>query len=295
MCKKPKSLFIFLDGVGLGSTNPTVNPFIAANTKFFEQLLGNQLSLELNEIITKDLVFKQIDASLGITGLPQSATGQTAILSGLNASKIIGNHYGPYPGPSLKKILDSTNIFSDLAAKDKTINLLNIYPPAYFEQKRLRENAIVYAYKTSGKKLNELDSYLKDSISVDLTGEYLQKVLPNVQAISPYEMGKRAAEISANYDFSFFDYWPSDLTGHRSSLAEAIELIEKLDSFLLGVLDNLKCTTLIITSDHGNLEDKSTKTHTLAKVPLIVYGQNAMSFAQIEDLTAVADVIRELC
>jgi len=292
---EPKQiLFIFLDGVGLGTTNPAINPFITAKTKFFEQLLGNKLFYGLNEIVNQGLVFKPLDASLGIKGLPQSATGQTAIVTGLNAPKLIGNHYGPYPGPSLKKILDSGNVFADLASKNKTINLLNVYPPAYFEQKRLRENVIVYAYKTSEQKLHQLDSYLNKSISVDLSGEYLQKILPDLELLSPYETGKRAAEISTNFDFSFFDFWPTDLTGHRSSLSEAIELIERLDSFLLGVFENLKDTTLIITSDHGNLEDKSTKTHTLAKVPLIVYGKNAKSFAKVDNLTGIADVIKSL-
>jgi len=292
--RKQKILFIFLDGVGLGCSDIEINPFIRAKTNFFEQLLGGKLSSGLNEIISQDLVFKHIDSTLGIKGLPQSASGQTAIVTGVNAPKIIGNHYGPYPGPSLKKILDAGNIFSDLSAKAKSINLLNIYPPAYFSQKRLRENAIVYAYKTSGNRLNELDSYLNKSISVDLTGEYLQKIMPSLPLLSPYETGKRAAEISGNYDFSFFDYWPTDLTGHRSSLSEAIELIEKLDSFLLGVYENLKDTILIITSDHGNLEDKSSKTHSLAKVPLIVAGKNAKSFAEIDNLTQIAEVIKDL-
>ncbi len=294
MLEPKQILFIFLDGVGLGSTDPLINPFIRAKTKFFEQLLGNKLSSELVEITSSKLVFKHIDAALGIKGLPQSATGQTAILSGLNASKIIGNHYGPYPGPSLKKILDAGNIFSDLAANGKTINLLNIYPPAYFSQKRLRENAVVYAYKSSGNKLNELDGYLNKSISVDLSGQYLQKIMPDLPLLSPYQTGKKAAEISSNYNFSFFDFWPTDLTGHRSSLSEAIELIEKLDLFLLAIFDNLKDSTLIITSDHGNLEDKSRKSHSLAKVPLIVYGQNAQDFAKVNNLTEIAGIIKKI-
>jgi hypothetical protein len=46
-----------------------------------------------------------LDASLGVPGLPQSATGQTSILTGVNAPAEMGRHISGFPGPTLRRIL----------------------------------------------------------------------------------------------------------------------------------------------------------------------------------------------
>ncbi len=48
---------------------------------------------------------------LGVEGLPQSGTGQTSIFCGVNASKIVGKHFGPYPYSTLIPIIKEKNIF----------------------------------------------------------------------------------------------------------------------------------------------------------------------------------------
>ena len=117
-------LFLFLDGVGLGDNNPETNPFAKAKTPFLEKLLGGKLTTDLDPISTKTLLFKGIDAKLDHNGLPQSATGQTALLTGKNAAAIMKGHYGPWPGPTLKKELDKGTLFSDVLASGKTAQLV---------------------------------------------------------------------------------------------------------------------------------------------------------------------------
>ncbi len=286
-----KLLFIFLDGVGLAAKAQT-NPFYLARTGFLEKLLKGKLLSTSKAISQKDLVFKKLDANLGVKGLPQSATGQTAILTGKNAAKTIGNHYGPQPGPSLKKIIDEGNIFLKLTRHGKTVRLLNAYPPAYFRQKRLRESAIVYAYKSIGQELSKLESYKNgESISVDLSGEYFATISPDIEIISAYNMGKRAANIAQNYDFSFFDFWPTDHAGHRADIADAVSLIEKLDLFLAGINAEQKDLSLLISSDHGNLEDKTTKSHSRNKVPLIAVGKEAYKFKNVNSIIDLSRAI----
>ena len=82
-------LFLFLDGVGLGSDNPKVNPFVAARTPFMEGFLGGKLTASLAERLEPEFTFKHLDARLGFEGLPQSATGQTALLTGKNGAEIM--------------------------------------------------------------------------------------------------------------------------------------------------------------------------------------------------------------
>jgi hypothetical protein len=40
-----------------------------------------------------------LDASLCVPGLPQSATGQAALLTGLNAPELMGRHIEGFPPP----------------------------------------------------------------------------------------------------------------------------------------------------------------------------------------------------
>ena len=100
------------------------------------------------------------------------------------------------------------------------------------------------------------------------------------------------AQEAALVDFTFFDFWVTDDMGHRGSFKEAVVLVEKLDGFLAGVSESLGETTLLLTSDHGNLEDKTTRSHTLAPVPLLAVGPQAKRFAEVNSLLGVAPAIR---
>ncbi len=282
-------LFLFLDGVGLGESNIKTNPFLKAKTPFLNSLINADLSKEAAEQINENLVFKHLDACLGHEGLPQSATGQTALLTGKNGAQIMNGHYGPWPGPSLKKELDKGTLFSTFGATNA--QLCNVYPPGFFralERGKQKQNVPVYAAQQAGIKLLELSDYAqKNAISLDLTGDYLNQLDSSYEKLEPYFMGARLAKMAQNKRFSFFDYWPSDQVGHRGSFDEALCLIEKLDRFMQGVAQHLSGVSLVITSDHGNLEDKSVKTHTKAAVPLFVLGSAAKHF---ETATSILDV-----
>jgi len=58
----------------------------------------------------------------------------------------------------------------------------------------------------------------------------------------------------------------------------------KLEAFVRSVLDELRAdlsadTQVLLTSDHGNLEDATTRRHTTNPVPLIVWGDGARETA----------------
>ncbi|MEZ4605252.1 MAG: alkaline phosphatase family protein [Deinococcales bacterium] len=288
-------LFFFLDGIGLGDVKDS-NPFVKAKTPFLESLLGGRLTGELLEHHHKISLFKKLDARLGLSGLPQSATGQSSLLTGKNAALWMGRHYGPWPGPRLKALLDEDNLFLRVFKANLPIALLNAYPNGYFEalaQKRLKPNALSYAYQTSGLKLlNQRDYQAGLAISADLTGSYLHQDNPQFPLYEPQAAGYLLAKLAQNYPFSMFDFWLSDRAGHEFSFEESLELIERLDSFLAGLFEGQgQDLTILITSDHGNLEDKSHTRHSFNPVPLIVKGPGTHHFARAQALDDIASAI----
>lgn len=278
-------LFVFVDGVGLGE-DAAHNPFATADTPTLDALLGGSLTAARAAFTASDKLFGKLDARLGVKGLPQSATGQTSLLTGKNAAAHMGRHYGPYPGPTVKELLASCTLFHDLP---KSV-LANVYPPKFTERARL--NAVVYAAVQAGVSLRGFADYQQGrAISADLTGDYLTKAA-GADPKTPFVMGQQLARMAQEQPFTMFDFWLSDEAGHRWHLTEAKALVTRLDSFLAGVLAARDNLTVLLTSDHGNLEDKTRKTHTLADVPLIVVGKGAPAFANAASLTDIAPAVR---
>ena len=85
--------------------------------------------------------------------------------------------------------------------------------------------------------------------------------------------------------------------GHEQDMAKAKEVLTSLARFireLLARLD-LETTTVILTSDHGNIEDLSSRNHTLHEVPTIIWGaQREQVAARIKTLADITPAIVEL-
>lgn len=288
-------LFLFLDGVGLGQDVPEINPFAAAHMPCLRTLIGGALTRSLPTQDTAGLLYGRLDAGLGHPGLPQSATGQTTLLTGINGADVMHGHYGPWPGPTLQRFLQADTLFHQAPGGSA---LANVYPADYFRAlgtRRLRPNAPVVAAKAAGVRLRTMDDYLDgNAVPADLTGAYFADGESAVAAVEPREAGARLARLARANAFTFFDLWLTDRYGHQRSQQLAILLLQRIDAFLAGLLPALGPTTLVLTSDHGNLEDLSTKGHTRNPVPLLVVGPGAPAFAHATGLEDVAPAIRSL-
>src|SRR4030042_1211949 len=125
---------LFLDGVGLGEAAPRRNPFAAAATPALARLLGGGKLLAASAPYNGPLsTLCAIDACLGVDGLPQSASGQAALLTGRNVPAEIGEHYGPKPNPALPAILPEDSLFQEVVRRGGSAALLNADPPRYYE------------------------------------------------------------------------------------------------------------------------------------------------------------------
>jgi 2,3-bisphosphoglycerate-independent phosphoglycerate mutase len=288
-------LFIFLDGIGLGDDNADSNPFAAADlptlTRFTD---GRRWLRGLPRIESDSAVFIPTDATLGVPGRPQSATGQGAILTGRNVPHLLGYHYGPKPNPEIAAIIRRDNLFKWLVAQGLSACFLNAYPPSFFEAvssgKRLLA-AIPLAVQSAGLPLPDREALCAGrALSADFTGEGWHTHLGDhsVPAHSLREAGHLMARLASERDFAFFEHWPTDLVGHRGPMAEGIRLLERFDAVLAGVLEswNQDVNLIIITSDHGNLEDLSRRSHTQNLVPTLLIGRDWRAAADgLHDLT----------
>ncbi len=96
MSRVPRVLMLFLDGVGIGRADKKINPFFAAELTELRGLFEGELpQLSKRTIHSPSASVVPLNATLGVPGLPQSGTGQTALFTGINAAKFIGKHYGP--------------------------------------------------------------------------------------------------------------------------------------------------------------------------------------------------------
>lgn len=292
-----KVLFVFIDGFGLGPDDPELNPLVAAHMPWLHGLLGGPLTEDSAEMSRDGLLLRRLDATLGYGGRPQSATGQTTLLTGLNGAAAMGRHYGPWPGPTLLALLDHDTLFHRAQAIGGAA-LANAYPSEYFEAlkgRRLRSNAPVVAARSAQVELRDLTRYRAgEAVAADIDGSRFAAWSSDLA-----EQGARgAAEVLANIasraTFTFFDVWTSDALGHAQDHAGALRLLTNLDVLLGGLQAAASDVTVVVTSDHGNLEDLSSSRHTVNAVPLLVLGPGASEFAGATSLLDVAPAITRL-
>ena len=300
-----KILFLFLDGIGLGEDNPETNPFINADMPYLESLLGGKkLTKSAAPFESDTITLKAIDPNLGVKGLPQSATGQAVLLTGTNIPAELGYHYGPKPNSEVAQYLNGHTIFSRTVNAGKKAALLNAYPPGYFKGinsgKRLY-SSIPLALTNAGISLfTEEDYHAGNALAADFTGEGWKTFLniDNAPVFDPETAGTKLGELAKRYDFSFFEYWASDYAGHKQDMPWAINQLEVFDGVLKGLLANRRDEDglILLTSDHGNMEDLGTRKHTAAHVPLLLFGDKTKrdAFTDVSDLTGIAPAISQL-
>jgi hypothetical protein len=309
-----KVLFLFLDGIGLGENDPEINPFAKVELPNLQGLLaGNKLVLDSiptstpdgNKLETERATLVALDAGLGVDGLPQSATGQAALLTGVNVSAEIGYHYGPKPNPDVAAYLRNGNVFCSLAEHGYKSALLNAYPPGYFsaiQSGRRLYSAIPLAVTSAGIPLKTLDDLMEGrALSADFTAQGWRDrlELPDTPVMTSSQAGVRLAELSRDYDLAFFEYWLSDYAGHSQDMLGAQALLTTFDQMLAGLLESWADQEglILITSDHGNMEDLSTRRHTANPVPALIIGDPKLRdefAAELKDLTGIAPAILKM-
>ncbi len=289
-------LFMFLDGIGLGEDDPSANPFTAADMPLLNDLAGGRWVRGRSTYTTALASFVPTDPRLGVPGRPQSATGQATILTGRNVPAEIGEHYGPRPNAVIRNILAADNLFKQIVTRDGTAALINAYPPGFFAAvnrgKRLL-SSIQQSVREAGLPLFDHQALMEGrAMSPDWTGDGWRSELgyEDTPVYTPQEAGRHLARLSRQRTLTFFSNWITDVLGHRGPFEHAVGILERFDGVMTGLLESwdLESGLIVISSDHGNMEDLTTRKHTENDVPTLVIGSGHEEFVDgLVDLTGL--------
>jgi len=125
-----------------------------------------------------------------------------------------------------------------------------------------------------------------------------EKLGYNLPVIKPQTAARRLLRLSNKNKFTLYEFFLTDHLGHGRILDEFDKVMYLLDNFLFTILNKFdyKNNTLLICSDHGNLEDTSIKTHTLNPAITIAGGKNAFAIADnIKHLYDIKGTITKFC
>ncbi len=243
---------------------------------------------------------RAIDANLSVDGRPQSGTGQTALLTGVNAPALYGRHFGPWVPTGLQPLLARENLFQRTFEAGVEPVFANCAPGGAAgarARSARRPGAFPFAALSAGVAVRDELALregrgLVSSITTDAWRRHLDPAAP---VHSPADAGRILSRVSRESRLSVFAHYDTDYVGHRGDMGDALEVITRVDRFLEGLLGDLDADTLlVITSDHGNLEDMTTG-HTRNPVPLFASGPGGESVcARVESLIDLAPLLLEL-
>jgi hypothetical protein len=298
-------VFVFVDGVGAGARDPAVNPLARRDHLLSRFADGSGAALPDGGRAAL------VDATMGVEGRPQSATGQTAILTGENAPRILGHHLVGFPNERLRRVLAERSLFRGLAAAGGRGAFVNAYPVAYlraigfeaagdaefeFGRRRPRASATTLAFAAGGGRHRTWeDAAAGRALTADIVGRRARAYGARVPLRSPEDAAAVLLEVAAQHDLTMFEFFETDEAGHARSMERALDALDRLDALLRGIVRGLpRGGSLVVASDHGNLEDLSIRNHTRAAVPVLGFGPAAAAVGGIRDLTQLAPTLLAL-
>lgn len=257
-----KVVYLFIDGVGIreAATDNPVNPEVCP---------------ALCRLIARHS--KPIDACLGVEGIPQSATGQATMFTGVNCSAAMGKHCEGFPGPELRKIVETDNIFLQLKKRGKKVCFSDAYLVDSAEElagRRFKSVTTVMAL-TAPETIRTADDLAKGkALMQDLTRETIQDRWPDIAVIPPQRAAEHLFKIARANDFTLYEFFQTDVSGHSLDYTRACAVLRTYDRFLASLVRFTEAAgiTLVMTADHGNIENVSERGHTTNPVPFIAFG-----------------------
>jgi len=220
---------------------------------------------------------KPIDACLGVEGLPQSATGQATLFTGVNCSAAMGKHCEGFPGPALRNIIEENNLFLQLKKRGRKVAFADAYLVDSADElaaRRFKSVTTVMALTTPEVVMTAEDLVANRALMQDLTRETIQERYPDIPVINPSRAAEHLFSLARANDFTLFEFFQTDVSGHSMDYARACSVLRIYDRFLGPLVRLVESVgiTLVMTADHGNVECIGDRGHTRNPVPFVAFG-----------------------
>ncbi|MBW3533678.1 MAG: alkaline phosphatase family protein [Gemmatimonadetes bacterium] len=290
---RPRVLLLFLDGVGIGPDDPLRNPFLRARLPTLSTLVGGIPTLEEPRPRTGGAaIVVPLDATLGMEGTPQSGTGQTTLLTGVNAAERFGGHFGPWTPVRLRPLLEETSLLRRALDGGHETAFANAYPRSWpGERSARRVAAPPLAARAAGLLVRHEEALAAgNAVSSEIVNDGWRRHLGHLHlpVVTAEAAGRTLAAIAARHRLTLYAHYATDLAGHRGGMEGAVAALERVDAFLGGLMEALPDdVVLVVASDHGNVEDV-TGGHTRNPVLGLLAGPGAARRAQ--ELASIQDV-----
>lgn len=278
-------IIIFVDGVGIGKNDPDKNPCLSTKFKLFSPV---------QNLPNKGVQYS-LDACLNVDGFPQSATGQTTIYTGINAAQYIGKHLFGFPNAALKELLATQSIFIELKSLGYKCKFINAFRPVFFTSpelfKKMRLSVTSEMNRTAKLSFNDLHNIKKGmALYHDYTNKELIKKGFKIPLLNAEKASTTLVNQSKIYDLVLYEYFLTDMAGHSKDMNYAISELDKIEELIFRTIEKLEYTknSLVVCSDHGNLENIDIKSHTLNPAYFAIWTKdkikNISSLSEIKSL-----------
>ena len=257
-----KIVFLFIDGVGIAG-QAADNPINAEVCPTLWRLFSRHA--------------KPIDACLGVDGPPQSATGQATMFTGVNCAKAMGRHCEGFPGLKLREMVQRGNLFLSLREAGCSVRFADAYLVDSVEElsaRRFKSVTTVMALTTPDVICTAQDLAEDRALMQDLTRETIQDRYPDIPIVAPQRAAEHLFKMACENDFTLYEFFQTDVAGHSMDYARACAVLRVYDNFLAALVRSVEAAgiTLVMTSDHGNIESISERGHTRNPVPFVAFG-----------------------
>lgn len=290
---------LFTDGVGVGPRDPATNPLARASYLLSQFDDGGGAELPSGG------ARYDVDTTFGVPGRPQSASNQTAIFTARPAPVLVGRHVLGYPNGPLRELVAAHSIVRTLTEAGRSATFVNAYPADYLDAlglrrrasqgsdvqipprflRRLKPSASTLAMSAGNVELRTLDDARNDEgLTHDVDGSTAARRKLSVPTRSPEAAAAIFWKVAA--DFTLFEHYLADEAGHAQDLGAAQKALSTFDAFARAVIAHRPADCqVLICSDHGNVEDLSTRGHTRNRVAVLSFGE-----APLPAMQTVADV-----
>lgn len=171
-----------------------------------------------------------------------------------------GRHFGPWTPVRLRPLVEERSVLRRAADAGRSVAFANAYPRGWPGPRGGRRIAGPPLAARGAGALDRHEEHLAsgDAVSSEIVNDGWRRHLGHegLPDVTPEQAGRHLARIAGRHDLTLWAHYSTDTAGHRGHMSGAVSALERVDSFLTGLLDVCPADTLLLViSDHGNIED----------------------------------------